>query len=79
MNGIQVGRKVYFYKGKDISNQTFDQINSKDVIRGVVINRNFDYFTILSHGRIFKVKARDIYHDDATANFLYNMFGACEC
>lgn len=79
LNGIQVGRKVYFYKGEGISNQTFYQINNKDVIRGVVINRNCDYFTILSCGRIFKEKSRDIYHDDETANFLYNMFGACEC
>lgn len=79
LNGIQVGRKVYFYRSKDISNQSFDQINNKDVVRGVVINRNRDYFTILCSGRVFRVKAKDIFQDDATANFLYNMFGTCEC
>jgi len=80
LNAIQVGRKVYFYRDEgNISNQTYDQINGEDIVRGVLIKSNHDHFTVLSSGRIFRVKAINIYLDNTTANFLYNMFGVCKC
>jgi len=72
-NAIKAGRKVYFYKNKNIANRTTDQINV-DIVKGVVLCRNNDAFiTILTSTGIAKVKAMDVYPEDAPTYFVYNM------
>ncbi|WP_202743796.1 hypothetical protein [Acinetobacter calcoaceticus] len=79
-NGIKAGQKVYFYKNKNIADRLADQINV-DVVKGTVLRRDNGFITIVvseSVG-IVKVKAADVYPEDAPINFVYNMFGACAC
>lgn len=77
LDGIKAGRKVYFFK-KNRAERAPDQINT-DVVKGVVLRRNDDIITILSSTGIAKVNAIDVHPEDAPTNFVYNMFGACEC
>ena len=76
--GIKAGQIVYFYKNKNRAERAPDQINM-DVLKGVVLRRNDDIITILSNVGIAKVNAINVHPEDAPTNFVYNMFGACEC
>ncbi|WDZ51820.1 hypothetical protein LF296_03215 [Acinetobacter vivianii] len=77
-NAIKAGLRVYFYKNKIRANREPDQINVESV-KGVVLRRSDDFIMVLGNTGISKVKATDVYPEDAPSNFVYNMFGACKC
>ncbi|MCU4369576.1 hypothetical protein [Acinetobacter courvalinii] len=77
-NAIKAGVIVYFNKNKTRANRVHDQINV-ETVKGVVLKRNDGFITVLGNGGISKVKATDVYPENAPSNFVYNMFGACEC
>lgn len=77
-NTIKAGSRVYFYKNKTRSNREPDQINV-EAVKGVVLRRNDEFITVLGNAGILKVKATDVYLENAPSNFVYNMFGACKC
>lgn len=77
-NCIKASNRVYYYKNKKIADRVSDQTNI-EIVKGVVLRRNDDIITILGNRGISKVKATDVYPEDAPTNFVYNMFGTCEC
>ncbi|MCU4639185.1 hypothetical protein [Acinetobacter courvalinii] len=77
-NNIKVGQRVYFYKKKKCEEQTSVQIN-EEPIKGVVLRKENGLISVLTNKGISKVNDKDLYLESAPVNFVYNMFGVCEC
>lgn len=77
-NLIKVGQRVYFYKKRNLADRASDQINEQ-VIKGVVLRKDEEFITVLTSKGMSKVSAKDLFLEDAPINFVYNMFGVCEC
>lgn len=75
---IKVGQRVYFYKKKKCAERTPDQIN-EEPFKGVVLRKENGLISVLTNKGISKVNDNDLYPENAPINFVYNMFGVCEC
>lgn len=77
-NNIKVGQRVYFYKKKRLAGRISDQIND-ELIKGVVLRKDENFISVLTTTGISKIEPKNIYLENAPINFVYNMFGVCEC
>ncbi|USA47464.1 hypothetical protein NDN11_04940 [Acinetobacter sp. C26M] len=73
-NSITIGQKVLFQKKEIYKRELFYKTQI-----GVVLKIEKDFFNILHEGRVFQLEKSKVYHRDAPAHFIYNMFGECKC
>lgn len=71
---ITAGRKVFFIKVDSYINKV-----KEEIAKGVILSRSGSSLIVLSDNLLFMVKDTEVYPEDAPVNFVYNMFGTCEC
>lgn len=71
---ITIGQKVIFEKKELYKREWIYETKI-----GIVLKIEKYFFNILYEGRVLKIEKSKVYHRDAPANFIYNMFGECKC
>ena len=75
---LSKGDQVFFY-ATQIKSARHVTERSTEAKVGEIVKQNGDFFLISHKDKNFRAHQADVMPLDAPADFIYNMFGTCEC